>query len=171
VDRSGKVGGTSYFDNSQTLVIDGGRGLRAGVERRWGRHGLELSYEELTFDSELTATRFRGPTVPAEVARSSGDFTVRPLSLAWLVHASFGGRADLFAGPALSRVSYAAAPGPGRDSEIGYGGVVGVEVPVAEGWAAGVTARYLEVVHETVDRDYWGGLGLLSLAAGVSYRF
>jgi len=59
-----------------------------------------------------------------------------------------------------------------RDWEPGYGATLGVDLPLGERWGASLTARYLEVWHEIQgDRDYWGGLGLLSAAAGVAYRF
>ena len=171
-ESAGKVGGYSYFDNSERLDAGEGRGMRLAVERRWGRGGVELSYEELSFDTDLTFVRSFGPIAPAIVTGASGSFTIRPLTLALLLHATPGSRLEVFGGPAVSWVSYSVDPGPAREAEPGYGGVLGLEVPFGERWAAGLTVRYLEVAHESVDdRDYWGGLGVPIGSAGVSYRF
>ena len=170
-EQSDKVGGYSYFENSERLDAETGRGLRLAVEHRWGLAGLELSYEELAFDTELTVERSFGPIAPTIVTGASGELAVRPLSLALLLHASPWSRFEVFGGPAVSWVTYSVDPGPSRDAEVGYGAVLGIEAPLGERWAAGLSARWLEVAHESVDRDYWGGLSVPSASAGVSYRF
>lgn len=171
-DKTGKIGGTSYFDNSNRLVADGGRGLRLGLERRFGRSGLELSVERLVLDVEQTTTRSFGPIRPPEVAVASGDFALQPFSLGYLFHPLRSSRVDLYAGPSLSYVTYDTNLDVARDWEPAYGATLGVDFPLGDRWAASVSARYLEVFHEVAgDRDYWGGLRLFSASVGAAYRF
>lgn len=166
---------TTYFN------VDNGSGFEVAAEFRPRQHvGWEISAGRLNFDGRLRTTQLRpisfNPLVLQEetVFTSQGDFGIEPVSLSLLIHPLRGGHFDFYLGPQVAWVRFnvdveGAQP---RDSEPGYGAKLGGEYVFGESpWSVGLEYRHLELLHETLDRDLYGNIGLDIGSLMVGYRF
>jgi hypothetical protein len=169
----------SYMESTSHLKIEDGRGLEVGAEVRWSPwSGLDLSLGRTTFDAtdwsvERRVVRF-DPLVFEEVEteRRRGDFVVEHFTSTWLFHPFPRGRFDLGVGPLLALARYRTDVGADRDEEVGWGARLGGDLALgaASPWSVGFDLRYVEFVHEELDRDSYGDLGLTIAAVTVGYR-
>lgn len=176
LDESDRVGESGHFGVVSTLDVDGGEGLNLGIEWRSGSAwGLELSAARLALDAEFTQREIRPPTVPpVPEIRAHGEFELQPVSFSLLFHLLRSARADLYLGPSLALISYDVDVWEDldRESDWGYGAVLGLGVPLGDArrWAVDLQARYLAIERESRDRDFWHRLQTYTLGAGISYR-
>ena len=107
-----------------------------------------------------------------ETFREEGHFDADLLTVTWLFHPVRSGRFDLQVGPLLSLARYDTDVGDDRDEELGWGGRLGLEMGLGEAspWSLGLEIRHLELVHEKLDHDYYGDLGLDIAAVTIGYR-
>lgn len=168
-----------YFSTSH-LSIDNGTGFEAAVEYRPRPYlGLELSAGRLTFDARSWTTQIVpvsfDPLVLEEVTtfHGSGDFRMEPFSFGLLVYPLARGRFDPYVGALVgwTRYNVDLEAGQAREPDLTYGGKVGVEYAFGESpWTLGVEYRHLEMVHETLDRDMYGDIGLDVGSFMIAYR-
>jgi outer membrane protein with beta-barrel domain len=162
--------------------FDGGTGAELGVELRpFTRVGFELAASRLDLDSTHESFHPVGdfstnpPTVHiVRDSHSTGEFGLRPLALALLVHPLPRAPVDLYFGPEVIWFSYTAnfEGAENRESEQGFGAKLGVDVPLgAAGWALGLDVRYTESVHLEDEHGGLGNLGMSVATLGVSRRF
>ncbi|GMU66280.1 MAG: hypothetical protein AMXMBFR36_25540 [Acidobacteriota bacterium] len=170
---------SSYMESTSHLKIEDGTGLEIGGEVRWSPlTGLDLSLGRLDFDATDWSVERRvvsfDPLVFEEVEtpRRRGQFVVEHLSATWLFHPIRRRRLDLHLGPLLALARYRTDIGADREEEIGWGGRVGGDLALGETspWSVGVELRYVEFVHEVLDRDAYGNLGLTVAALTIGYR-
>lgn len=169
----------SYMESTSHLKIEDGVGLEIGAEVRWSPlMGLDLALGRLDLDATDWSVERRvvsfDPLVFEEVEspRRRGQFVVEHLSATWLFHPIRRRRLDLHVGPLLALARYRTDVGADREEEIGWGGRVGGELALGESspWSVGVELRYVEFVHEVLDRDAYGNLGLTVAAVTLGYR-
>jgi hypothetical protein len=170
---------SSYMESASHLKIEDGRGLEVGAEVRWSSwQGLDLSLGRLQFDATAWNVERRvvsfDPLVFEEVEtnRRRGELVVEHLAATWLIHPIRGRRLDLHVGPLLALARYRTDVGADRENEIGWGGRLGGDVVLGEGspWSVGVELRHVEFVHEVVDRDAYGNLGVTVAAVTIGWR-
>jgi opacity protein-like surface antigen len=170
---------SSYQSDSTELRLDGGQGFGVAAEYRpRPRIGVELSLSQIDIDADWRQTQIQlvstNPTVlrTVTVASDSGSFSLRPLAASFLFHPTQG-RLDFYLGPQLAWVDYQIDVNgpPDRDSELAYGGKVGLELALGESpWSVGANYRYLDTQHEGVERDQYTGIRLNLVSAVLSYR-
>lgn len=170
----------SSFSSGRTeLVLDGGSGLELAAEFRPSpRVGWELSVGQLSLDGDLRTIVTRlvsvNPTVLEEVTifESSGDFVLRPIALSFLFHPLRDRPFDLYLGPQVAWVSYdVKVSAQDRESEPAYGAKIGAELRLGSSpWSVGLELRHLETLHEQVEHDLYGNLGIDTAALTVAYR-
>lgn len=162
---------TSYQSDTTELRLDRGTGFGVAAEYRPSPLiGVELSLSQIDIDADWNQYRFNPRRLL--VASDSGTFSLRPLAAALLFHPSRG-RVDFYLGPQLAWVDYKInvdGP-PDRDSELAYGGKLGLEVAIGDSpWAVGASYRYMDVQHEGMERDQYTGIRLNLISAALSYR-
>lgn len=171
---------SSYLTTTY-LNVDHGRGFEGSAEFRPRQHvGLELSAGQVSMDARLRVTQLQpisfNPLVLREVTifSSAGNFVVKPLSLALLVHPLRQSRIDFYVGPQIAWVHYdvGVLGAQGRDPEPGYGVKVGGEYLLGRSpWSVGVEYRRLELLHKNTERDLYGDIGLDVGSLMIGYRF
>ena len=164
---------------SAHLEVEEARGLELGAEVRMADwFGLDLALGTLRSDAtgrfvERRVVSFE-PLVFEEVEtfREEGHFDVDLFTVTWLFHPVRRGRFDFQVGPLLSLARYDTDVGDDRDEELGWGGRLGVEVGLGDAgpWSLGFELRHLELLHEELDHDYYGDLGLDIAALSIGWR-
>lgn len=164
---------------SAYLEVEEARGLELGAEVRMADwFGLDLALGTLRSDAtgrfvERRVVSFE-PLVFEEVEsfREEGHFDVDLFTVTWLFHPVRSGRFDFHVGPLLSLARYDTDVGDDRDEELGWGGRLGLEMGLGEAspWSLGLEIRHLELVHEKLDHDYYGDLGLDVAALSIGWR-
>lgn len=171
---------SGYMSGSSELSLDGGKDLGIAGEYRLGpRTGVELSLSTIDLDADWRETEIRlvsvNPTVlrTVTVASDSGSFSLRPLAATFLFHPLPDHRLDFYLGPQVAWVDFKTdlnGP-PNRDSELAYGGKLGLELAIGDSpWSVGASYRYLDTQHEGVERDQYTGIRLSLISAALSYR-
>lgn len=164
---------------SAYLEVEEARGLELGAEVRMADgFGIDLALGTLRSDATARFVERRvvsfEPLVFEEVEtfREEGHFDADLLTVTWLFHPVRSGRFDLQVGPLLSLARYDTDVGDDRDEELGWGGRLGLEMGLGEAspWSLGLEIRHLELVHEKLDHDYYGDLGLDIAAVTIGYR-
>ena len=172
-DLDSSISGTSYLD------LSGDSGFQLAAEYRGRpRIGWELSAGEVVLDSLSRSGRIVpisfDPLVLEEqiTVTGRGSLAVRPIAAALLLHPWLARRVDAYAGPTIGVALFdAQGDARERDPEPLYGGKVGVEVRLGTGrWSAGLELRHLEILHERLERDLYGNLGLTTAGLTVSYH-
>jgi len=171
---------TAYFDNRTELDVDQGRGLELAIELRPSQHvGVELSAGRMSFDADVRNIRTeRGPsTNPREfhdvvTFSDEGDFVMQPISLSVLFHVLRDRPVDLYLGPQAAWVRYdVGVEAQEREAELAYGAKLGAELRLGDSpWSLGLELRHIETIHESVDRDLYGNLGLNIAALSLAYH-
>lgn len=173
-DRDSSISSTGYLD------LSGDSGFQLGVEYRGRpRVGWELSAGEVVLDTTSRVGRFVpvsfDPLVLEEqiTVTGRGSLAVRPIAVALLVHPWVGRRVDAYAGPTAGVALFdPEGDARERDPEPLYGGKVGVEVRFGSGpWSGGLEVRHLEILHERLERDLYGNIGLTTAGITLAYRF
>jgi len=161
------------------LDLDGGGGPQVAGELRLARRfGVELSAARLDLDAHYKITErvpiSLDPFVLGErtVYEADGDYTLRPLTLAGLVHLFPDRKVDVYLGPQVARVTFSNDLGLGRrEPEMGYGAKGGVEARFGDGpWGAALDVGYLEIEHDSTDHDLFGNLALTTASALVVFH-
>jgi hypothetical protein len=171
----------SYFDNRTELDVDQGVGLELTVELRPNqRVGVELSMGRTSFDAALRNIRsVPGPsTNPREfhdvvTFADEGDFVMEAVSLSLLFHLLRDRPLDLYLGPQASWVRYdiGVEGAQEHEAEPAYGVRLGAELRLGSSpWSAGLELRHIETIHETLDRDLYGSIGLNAAALSLAYH-
>lgn len=162
---------SSYQSDTTELRLDRGTGFGVAAEYRASPLiGVELSLSQIDIDADWNQYRFNPRRLL--IASDSGTFSLRPLAAALLFHPSRG-RVDFYLGPQLAWVDYKIGVDgpPDRDSELAYGGKLGLEVAIGDSpWAVGASYRYMDVQHEGMERDQYTGIRLNLISAALSYR-
>jgi len=171
---------TAYFDNRTELDVDQGRGLEVAVELRANQHvGVELSAGRMSFDAALRNIRtVPGPsTNPREfhdvvIFSDEGDFVMQPISLSVLFHVLRDRPVDFYLGPQAAWVRYdVGVYAPEREAELAYGAKLGAELRLGGSpWSAGLELRRLQTIHESLDRDLYGNIGINIAALSLAYH-
>ena len=165
--------GVTYFELSD------GRGFNvAGEYRVRPRFAWEASFGQLALDAYYRSARVYpisfNPLVLGEetTVSDSGNLTLQPLLIAALFHPLRQNRVDVYGGPVVGLVLFDVdvADLQERDPELSYGGKVGVVVRLGSRWSDSLEGRHLEVVHESLERDLYGDLGLTSASLGLAYH-
>jgi opacity protein-like surface antigen len=163
---------SGYQSDSTELRLDGGTGFGVAAEYRASPLvGVELSLSQIDIDADWRQVRFTPSPVP--VASDSGTFSLRPLAATFLFHPTQDGRLDFYLGPQLAWVDFQIDVNgpPDRDSELAYGGKVGLELAFGDSpWSVGASYRYLDTQHEGMERDQYTGIRLNLISAVLSYR-
>lgn len=161
------------------LEVEAARGLELGAEiglADW--YGIDFALGTLRSDATERVVERRTVTVEpyvyeeVEVFRDEGHFDVDLLTVTWLFHPVRNGRFDFQVGPLLSLARYDTDVGADRDEELGWGGRLGLEIGLVERspWSLGLEIRHVELIHEVLDHDYYGDLGLDITALTLGYR-
>lgn len=171
---------TAYFDNRTELDVDQGRGLEFAIEvRPNSRVGVELSVGRMSFDAALRNIRtVPGPsTNPREFQEivtfsDEGDFVMEPISLSLLFHVLRDRPVDLYFGPQAAWVRYdVGVEAQEREAELAYGAKLGAELRLGDSpWSLGLELRHIETIHESLDRDLYGNIGLNVAAFSLAYH-
>ena len=172
---------TAYFDNRTELDVDQGLGLEFAIELRPNPLvGVELSVGRMSFDAALRNIRtVPGPsTNPREFQEivtfsDEGDFVMEPISLSVLFHVLRDRPVDLYLGPQAAWVRYdiGVEGAQEREAEPAYGAKLGAELRLGGSpWSAGLELRHLQTIHESLDRDLYGNIGLNVLAFSLAYH-
>jgi hypothetical protein len=169
----------AYFYTSH-LVIDNGTGFEVAAEFRPRKHlGVELGVGRLEFDAKTWTTQVRpvsfDPLVleTVTVFEDRGSFVIQPWTLALMIHPYTTDRLDSYVAPFAAWARYdVRIESADRDPEPGYGAKLGLEYLFGRSpWSLGVEYRHLELVHENLDRDQYGDIGLDAGSLLVGYRF
>jgi hypothetical protein len=162
------------------LVLDGGSGLELAAEYRSSpRVGWEVSVGQLSLDGDLrvVATRLVSvdPFVLEDVTlfTDHGDFVLRPVAVSFLFHPLGERRFDLYLGPQVAWVSYDVdiSSAQEREAEAAYGAKLGAELRLGSSpWSVGLELRHLETLHEAIEHDLYGTLGIDAAALMLAYR-
>jgi Outer membrane protein beta-barrel domain len=167
------------YTTTSHLQIDNGTGYEAAVEIRPRKHlGFEFGIGSLDFDANTWTTQLRpisfDPLVLEEVTifEDSGHFEMQPFTLALMIHPYTSSRFDWYIAPLVNWTRYdVRIESQEHEDDLGYGGKLGLEYIFGRSqWGLGVEYRHLELVHETMDRDQYGDIGLDVGSLIVSYR-
>jgi hypothetical protein len=178
-DHSSRTISSSMSGHTE-LSLDGGNGFGVAGEYRLGpRTGIELSWSSIDLDAEWRAVMIRlvstNPNVFREeiVGSDSGTLTVRPLAATFLFHPFHHDRMDFYLGPQAAWVQYQqdfTGP-PDRNEEIGFGGKLGLDLALGRSpWSAGVSYRFLSILHDGIEHDLYKDIDLNLVSAVLSYR-
>jgi Outer membrane protein beta-barrel domain len=173
---SGSLSGRTELD------LDGGSGVELAAEYRSSpRVGWELSVGQLSLDGDLRLVSTRlvsvDPFVLEDVTffRDHGDFVLRPVAVSFLFHPLGEGerRFDLYLGPQVAWVSYDVdiSSAQDREAEAAYGAKLGAELRLGSSpWSVGLELRHLETLHEAIEHDLYGTLGIDAAALMLAYH-
>jgi outer membrane protein W len=165
-----------YTDSATGVKVNAkdAAGLAVQYERKFNRlFGLEfgLAYSKHDFEAVSAGTSF-----------TIADATMMPLSIAGNFHVLKDKKLDFYLGPQIAYVTYgdltfkgvaAGAPGEGQKSDLGYGAVIGLDIPFGSGkWGLSMQMRYLQTQAE---EDVPGGVAVdinplaIQVAAAVKF--
>jgi hypothetical protein len=170
---------TAYFDYRTELDVDQGRGLELAVEVRPNpRVGAELAIGEMRFDAAVRTIR-TVPTSTPGVYRETitfsddGDFVLKPISFSLLFHLFRDRPVDLYLGPQVSWVQFdVGVEAQEHEAEPAYGAKLGGEMRLGDSpWSLGLELRHIETIHDRLDRDLYGNIGLDAAALSLAYHF
>jgi hypothetical protein len=159
----------SYFDFVTSTRTEGTTGIGASVELRPSRRfGLEIAAIQSRLDQHETGGY--QPPASGPTFESDRSIRLRIATVGLAFHPLPERRGDLYFGPVVGKTFYGPANGTTQDQEA-YGGVVGLDWPVAPSWAVGGSVRYLEGKLAGFGvRDGDRRLPIWYAGLGVSYR-
>jgi hypothetical protein len=172
---------TSYFENRTELDVDQGRGLEFALELRPNSLvGVELSVGRMSFDAALRDIRTEDDPSSSNprdfrdvvIFSDEGDFIMEPVSLSVLFHVLRDRPVDFYLGPQAAWVRYdVGVEAPEREAELAYGAKLGAELRLGGSpWSLGLELRRLQTIHESLDRDLYGNIGLNVAALSLAYH-
>lgn len=163
------------YDGGFAGLVTGDVGLNVAGEYRFSpRLGLDVGVLAI---SNGTGTHYRDGLIVSSGTSALGSFTLGPA-----IHLTPESSADLFFGPFLA-ITARSDVGYRRDelagvrvgSSLGWGAVLGVDVPIGErGWRLCTSVRYIDTNLEGRDGNgnrYDLGFDPTAVGVGVGYRF